>query len=246
MAAFPKEFFQLNLNFAYKIARHYQIPLAEAFYKYTSLYARLIGFSDTAPPSDDHEEWQKVLEDLPDDRQAQLDFIYKKYLDFEENKKQEVSANNGQVCFRCFSYFYNADKNLFNLHFTNADPQGNLGRDRVEERMKDFRDLAAAIKKENKRGAGAYMTSWLLSTEAMKRILPPEFIASLKPRNKGVAQDNGWWGQFIDRQGNIKHDLAAQLLENANEHRLSIDEYFPMRTMRGEVPQEVLFDFYLK
>ena len=236
-----KAFFELQLDFARAVAKHYAIPFEEALYKYTSIYTRLIGFSDFDPPRQDHPNWQKFLAAFPNEENKQVDYIFSAYLEYEQNKPV---VDDGQKKFGCFSYAYMAKDNKFALHFNNVDPQGNLGRDRVAVRLEELKEMFSEMKREQKPEALVYVTSWLLNIGAFTRLLPPTFVNSQTLRDKGAAQDNGWWGQFVDRNGLLKHDLAQKLRENMKQYFPKIDEYFPLKTMRAVAPQQVFYDFY--
>jgi hypothetical protein len=241
MNLLDKAFFELQLDFADVLAKHFEISFEESLYAYTSIYTRLIGFSDFNPPHADHPKWQTVLKDMPINSAARLDYVYELYLEYEKNKRP---TDNGQKLFGCFSYAYIADKDKFALHFTNADPQGNLGRDRVQQRMLDLKELFVSMKNEDHPTALVYVTTWLLGIEAFCRLFAPAFISSQQLRDKGTAQDNGWWGQFLDKEHRLKTDMAAKLRENMKTKRSSIDEYFPLKTMRAEASQQAFYDFY--
>ncbi len=242
MAQFAKDFFALQLDFAQVLAAYESISFTDALFKYTTIYNRLIGFSDFEPPSQNNPRWLAILANWPQDTSAALEYVYALYQDFEAHKPSV--ADERLVRVGCFSYSYLPEKNMYALHFNNVDPAGNLGKDRVPVRMKELKELFLLMKQEQRPTAPVYVTTWLLTIEAFNRLFPAAFVESKKPRNKGMAQDNGWWGQFIDKNGMLKVELAEQLRENMKSKRELVDEYFPLRTMRAEAPQRVLEEFY--
>ncbi len=48
---FERDFFALQLNFARQLLEKRQKPYELCLFEYTSLYVRLLGYSDEVPPS---------------------------------------------------------------------------------------------------------------------------------------------------------------------------------------------------
>lgn len=245
MFAYPEAFFQLQVHFAHKIAAVYKIPIEKALFRYTSLYVRSIGYFDQQHPDENNPIWQSIIQNLPQSLEAQTEYFFQKHLEYEKKKLMKTPASN-QIMFGCFSYSFNQQKNDFALHFTNNDPEGNLGKSRIEYRQAELKALTESIKEMNKPSATIKTTTWLLSIDAFKRLLPPTFIATPKTKNAGLAQNNAWWGQFVDREGKFREELGEILLANASHYYENIDDYFPLKTLRAESTQEVFFDYYLK
>ena len=131
------------------------------------------------------------------------------------------------------------------LHFGNHDPAGNLGQDRAEAREEDLRQLTVSIAEQKHADAQVQMTSWLLSIDAFNRLLPEAFVDAIEDVEQDAAQDNGLWGQFLDKEGRVKPKLAEQLLTNLRSGEFSVTDCFPCKLKTARVPQEVFFERYL-
>jgi len=242
---YPKDFFKLQLDFINLIKDHFNKDLKKCLFFYTCFYVRLLGFHDEHPPDEKDKRWQKIINKLPSDKNLWIDYFYKGYIKFEKNKPKQKKDNQVRFGrFSVFSYSYHKDENAFELHFGNRDPKGNLGRDRVSQRMFELKKMFKSMKSCKKRGAKVYLRTWLFNINAFQRLFPKEFWHSAGLWNKQLAQDLAHWGQFVDRKGNFKKELAKILLKKAKKKRKYINEYFPLPCKRSEVDQKAFYRFY--
>lgn len=225
------------MQFAHEVAKQQGISLPDALLKYTSAHARMFHH----PTRGIAEEWEDFVDELPDTPEEIIDTVYEAYTD----KEAGAEAISDLETFGCFSHQYKEARNTFVLHFGNNDPAGNLGQDRVEAREEDLCQLTASIAEQEHADAQVKMTSWLLSIDAFKRLLPEAFVAAIEDVEQDVAQDNGLWGQFLDKEGRVKPELAEQLLTNLQSGELSVTDCFPCKLKTARVPQEVFFERYL-
>lgn len=235
----PKELFTLQVQFAIEVARQTGATLSETLLKYTSAHARLFHH----PTKGVAEEWGGFVENLSDNPESIADSIYDSYLAKEEAEQDK--SIEGMETFGCFSQQYKETRNMFVLHFGNHDPDGNLGRDRFDVRQEDLQKLTESIASQQHKEAQVQMTSWLLSIDAFNRLLPQEFVEAIQDVELDAAQDNGLWGQFLDKDGGVKTELAEQLLKNIRSGELSPTDCFPCKLKTAKVPQEIFFAKYL-
>lgn len=229
---FHKDFFKLQIEFAHLLATKRDDTFEQMLFQYTSLYVRSLGFSDTNLPSQTNPEWVKIMESLPVTPEEQTDYFYQKYLTFEKSKP----ATSEPRPYGCFGYVYHEATNQYELHFETVDPQGNLAKDRVEVRKTELKTMFEAIKKENKDSATFFVRTWMLNIEAFNRLFPEEFIRTKKMWDVTTAQDNAHWGQFLDRFGTMRKELAEELLANVqNESHDEINLYFPLPALKAEI-----------
>jgi hypothetical protein len=240
MWVFPKSFFQLQLTFVKKIRVHHHCSLIHGLFLYTCFYVRALGFSDKNPPTEKNKGWQEIIKNLPVNQKHWAGYFYQKYVDYEKVKPKRTN----QKVFGCFGYSWHQDKNAFELHFHNSDPKGNLSKDRVQARTKELRQMFKSMKSQNKPTAKVFMRSWLQNINSFKRLFPEKFSEAAKPWNKQQAQDLSHWGQFVDRSGKLKRDLAEQLMRNAEKKRTYINDYFPLPCLIAEVDQNIFYKFY--
>lgn len=241
MKLFDKDFFSLQLDFADIISKKHHLSFEVALFNYTSLYVRLIGFSDETPPLITNPLWQKIINNLQRGKEDRLEYIYREYQKYESNKSK---TSNGTV-YGCFSYNFHKTTNDYELHFHNADPLGNLGKDRIESRISDLKHMFSTIKSEEKKDTTFFVRTWLLNIEAFRRLFPQQFILSAKPWGINLAQDNSHWGQFLDRNNKIKQSLADELINKAkDEFHEEINLYFPLQALIARSSLHPLYSFY--
>ena len=233
----PKELFVLQVEFAYEVARQRGLPLHDALLRYTSAHARMFHH----PAQGVADGWAVFVAELSEMPENIVDSIYDAYVAKEETSGVPADRET----FGCFSHQYKEARNTFVLHFGNHDPAGNLGKDRREARLEDLRRLTESIAAQGRLDARVQMTSWLLSIDAFKRLLPEDFVSTIDSVEQDVAQDNGLWGQFLDKEGKVKKELAEQLLTNLRSGRLPVTDCFPCKLKTAKVPQEVFFEKYL-
>jgi len=238
---FSKEFFILQLEFAKIISDKHALSLRESLFKYTSFYVRLLGFSDENPPVATNPDWMKIIAEMPGDQKKQEDYFYNRYLEYENNKQQSSSEHS----FGCFSYVFDTNSNKYELHFDAIDPKGNFGKDRVDARMKELQEMFVSLRREERQDATFFVRTWLLNIEAFNRLFPKEFITTAKKLQINLAQNNSHWGQFVDRHGYLKKDLADKLLITALEkHFDHINDYFPLPALIAETSLNHFYTFY--
>lgn len=239
---YSKEFFKVQLQFARIISKKREITYPQALYLYTCLYVRLLGYSDEERPSMENAKWKEIVDNLPKKQSEQIDYIYKKYLEFELQPKPKSNMKR----FGCFSYSYHKELNQFELHFGNHDPKGNLGANRVQARMEDWKNLFQSMRDEGRNNTTCKIGTWLLGINAFSRLLPPKFVAAAQPINEDTAQNFTYWGPLLNRFGKIKTKMKNELLHKVRtENHIYIEDYFPRRALTSEVKTEIFFDFYL-
>ncbi len=235
----PKELFTLQVQFATEVARQKGSSLSETLLQYTSAHIRLFHH----PGKGVAEGWVDFVEKLSDNSESIVDSIYDAYVIKEEAMQNEPTE--GVEAFGCFSHEYKEIGNTFVLHFDNKDSAGNLGRDRIDARQEDLQKLTKSVASQHRQDAQIQITSWLLCVDAFNRLLPPEFVESIQDVEMDAAQENSLWGQFLDKSGEVKIDLAEQLLANIKNGELPVTDCFPNRLKTAKVPQEVFFTQYL-
>jgi len=127
---YAKAFFDLQLQFAQRVATLSGLPLARILLDYTNLYIRF-GLGRGFDPA--HPTWREYLGGLLDANDIR-EWTYRFYL-----RRPDAMAAPGIVAtFGCFSYSrFNGDR--IRLHFENADTDGHssLGTDRLGPRLAD-------------------------------------------------------------------------------------------------------------
>ena len=116
----------------------------------------------------------------------------------------------------------------------------------MEKRKQELKAMFTHIKQTYPHATTVKGGSWLYNLEAYRRLFPSSFGESRQPfelsrRTQGMH----YWGQFIDRNGQIKPELAQKLLENLKsvdeEH---VGDSFPFPPLLTEAPLEDFYKFY--
>ena len=197
---YSKEFFGLQILFARKVRDLSGMPLERALLGYTNLYVRFGLGRDFDP---DHVGWRSYLAGL--DGQEALEWTYRVYsTDPETWTSPTIAAFSG-----CFSYAIVGPRRI-RLHFRNRDHAGgsSLALSRMAERRGELATLfqeAGRTLGEDTEVAGA---SWLYNIEAYRRLFPPGYLASARVEH--FYRSMTLWGQFVDRRGQVKKDLAGK------------------------------------
>jgi hypothetical protein len=241
---YPRELFQLQLEFVDFLVREHSLDLDTALFNNTFCYVRIIGHRDDAEPDQNHPVWQKLLAEKPSDKTELADYFYKKYV-AAQAERGSSDDTTGQPCFHVY---HHADKNFYELHLDANDPQGILAKDRVQARTQE---LKAIFQKLRNDGVAAstklFVRSWILNIEAFKRLFPAKFTAdAIYWRNGNKSYDNASWGQFLDRNGSFKQDMAEQFRQKLiTEKHEQFNLYLPLPTKESAQPLQIFYDHYL-
>lgn len=239
---YSKEFFRIQLRLAQIIAKKKNVPYKTALFKYTCVYVRLFGYVDKRPPQITDKEWVDFALNLPKPLARQLVYIYERYLIRESQPKPPSNMKR----FGCFSYSYHKDKNQYELHFGAHDPKGNLGSDRAQERMRDWKNLFNDMYNQGRENTTCKIDTWLMDIYAFSKLLPPHFVSAAKPLYTDATQTFTYWGPLVNRFGKVKKEMRKKLFHNLNAKTfIHVEDYFPRRPLTSEVKTEIFYQFYL-
>jgi len=224
-----RDFFDLQLRFAEAIAEKKSMPIAEAVLLYTSFHRRF-GLGDITrdglSPA-----WHDYVREFArlgthDQRADWTQTFY--------GQAPEERSTLPDHVFGCFEFDANAETGIVRLHFYNRDSHGPLSRARMGERRRELETMFAYIKRFFPAARHVEGRSWLYGTEAYRRLFPEDYVRSRAVIESGSRfQGMAWWGQFLDREGNVKRPLKEALLGNLdrlNTNRLW--EAFPLPVFR--------------
>jgi hypothetical protein len=235
---YARGFFDLQLRFAEKVAELAGLPLERTLLEYTNLYIRF-GLGRDFDPA--HPRWQGYLAGLraADERG---EWTHQFYL-----ACPPVPPAPGLVAmFGCFAYARLGDDRV-RLHFRNAEPPSRspLGVERRAERLAELRGLFAHVKRLEPPPPSVVGASWLYNLEPYRRLFPKAYLDSAREL-RGRFQRMPLWGQFVDRHGEVKEDLARRFLEHLDRQAglEGLDECFPFQVLAVEAPARVFYDFY--
>ena len=234
---YAKAFFDLQLQFAQRVATLSGLPLARILLDYTNLYIRF-GLGRGFDPA--HPAWREYLGGLQDANDIR-EWTYGFYL-----RRPDAMAAPGIVAtFGCFSYARLNDDRI-RLHFENADTDGHssLGIDRIGHRLADLAALFGHLKRTLPQPLQVVGASWLYNLDAYRRLFPTPYLEAAHVIHR--FQNMPLWGQFLDRYGEVKENMARPFLERlACQSSLDgVGECFPFPVLSVEASVREFYDFY--
>jgi hypothetical protein len=236
-----RDFFDVQLRFAEAIAQKLAIPVDEAVLRYTNFYRRF-GLGDVTA-DEPHPAWHAYARELSrlishDARAAWTQAFYAQSPDERLSFPDHV--------FGCFYFHASNDSEIVRLHFYNRDPLGPLSAARMEERRRELADMFACIRRRFPHLERVEGRSWLYGTGAYRRLFPEDYVRSrLVIENDGRFQGMSRWGQFLDREGEVKPALKEAFLHNLDQ--LDTDrpwQAFPLPSFRVSGPIGLFYSHY--
>jgi hypothetical protein len=235
---YTKQFFELQLLFASRVATLSKMPLVCALLSYTNLYVRFgLGRQFDAA----HPTWQEFLAGLKratDHRDWTFGF-YQAHLP--DMGPPSVVSTVG-----CFSYA-RLGAGCIRLHFQNAEVDGHspLAANRRGQRLDELRVLFEEVRRSEDRPPRVIGASWLYNLEAYRRLFPESYLATAtiaRPR----FQNMPLWGQFLDRHGTVGQSLAVPFLHRLSRQRNfdGLAQCFPYQVLTLDAPASSFYNFY--
>jgi hypothetical protein len=161
---YQKAFFDLQWDFAHKVALISGRPLTQVLLQYTNFYIRF-GLGRDFDPM--HPTWQAYLAGLQE-AHDEREWTYRFYLMHATGAMPPVVAQCG-----CFSYAL-LGKNRIRLHFQNTDiePCSSLGNCYLEQRRTDLAALFRHVQQNMNDHVRVVGVSWLYNLPAYRRLFP--------------------------------------------------------------------------
>jgi hypothetical protein len=230
-----KEFFQLQLSFAAKVAEVTQVPLEETLLAYTTFY---LSFDLGRSFDPTHPLWQEYLTGLKqvgDQAQWTYSFVQRQRTDFTAN------------FYGCFSYAYLADEHTIRIHFVNRETTEHSALSLVRRpvREQELAEMFRAIRTMVPEAMTVRGGSWLYNLTAYCRLFPPEYVHSVQ-----VSEDEfpylALWGQFLTRGGNLRQPGADVFLARLRQQTTleGLKHCFPLQVLRPACPIDHFYHCY--
>jgi hypothetical protein len=235
---YARAFFDLQFEFAERVATLSELLLPDALLQYTNLYIR---FGLGREPDRTHADWQKYVAGLREARDGR-EWTYRFYLE-----RAEAAAGPPVIAtFGCFAYSRRRGDRL-RLHFQNTEVEGasSLGSARRIQRVADLAALFGYVKATEREPLSVVGASWLYNLEAYRRLFPKSYLATARVL-RDRFQRMPLWGQFLDRHGGIKQNRAHQFLERLERQSSleNLDRCFPLPVLTVEAPIREFYAFY--
>ncbi|MEI6659883.1 MAG: hypothetical protein WCK91_00485 [bacterium] len=220
---YPQEFFDIQIKLARKLSSISGRHLGDVLIKNTNLYKRLgcVGKPDPSDPL-----WQEFISGIQE--QDLTDYTYQFYLRFKDRK---IEADKDRLTFGCFRYDYDPDSKIVRIHFGNRQASGSP-LDNPEERRQELRNMFEYIKKNHSDAQEVKGGSWLYNLKKYRDIFPPEYTSNLVEYDSKYAGFS-IWGQFLDRDTNIKPEKIKEFLASLDraKNEKEILQSFPLHPL---------------
>ncbi len=235
---FSRDFFDLNLRFARKVATTGGMSFEDALLNYTHCYVRFTAARDFAS---DNPVWRAFVDGLRAAEDA-LDWTYAYYRELQAHAPSRLQGPQ----FGCFSY-NRWQGGLIRLHFHNEEigDEHPLSLERMPQRLAELRALFTHVREQAPDAPAVHGGTWLYNLKAYRRLFPPEYLASAV-QGEGDYGFMALWGQFLDRRGEVRPGPAAQFLERLNRAETleqALDS-FPLKALYVEADVAVFHAFY--
>ena len=235
---YARAFFDLQFEFAERVATLSGLLLPDALLQYTNLYIR---FGLGREPDRSHADWQKYVAGLREARDGRA-WTYRFYLE----RAQAAAGPPVIATFGCFAYSRLRGDRL-RLHFQNTEVEGawSLVSARRIQRVADLAALFGHVKATEREPLSVVGASWLYNLEAYRRLFPKSYLATARVL-RDRFQRMPLWGQFLDRHGGIKQNRADQFLERLERQSSleNLDRCFPLPVLTVEAPIREFYAFY--
>lgn len=236
---YSPEFFELNLEFAQRVALVTGDSLANALLDYTYLYGSFNIGRDFDPQ---HPTWQTYLAGLAPSLD-QAAWTWEFYLTQAALRPRLVP----EPSFGCFYYTFLPDGGI-RIHFFNGEvslDRSPLSASRREKRLAELRRLYAHLNSLGIKEVRVLGASWLYNLEAYRQLFPPAYLATARASYADFRYIV-LWGQFVDRYGRVRPQLAERFRERLHIlHSLDgLQTSFPFCVLHLQSPVERFYEFY--
>lgn len=232
-----KEFFELNLRFASKVADVTGQPFTAALLNYSHLY---LAFGLGRDFNSENSTWQAYLHELVQETDPAA-FTHRFYLERIAERASEAPEHS----FGCFSYALWSN-NRVRLHFRNVtNERGSLGKKQMPKRLAELKAMFEHLRRQVPVSSTVVGGSWLYNIEPYRRLFPDSYLQSAT-----VATDEhkflALWGQFLRFDGSIRRSLADVFLDQIEKQGTleGLKSCFPYPVLRLEAPLEDFCSYY--
>jgi hypothetical protein len=237
---YSRAFFELQWQFAERVAAISGMPREQALLHYTNFYIRF-GLGREFDPN--HAVWRIYIDGLSNAADA-VDWTWRFFL-----ARPPVVPPSLVAAFGCFSYS-NAGNDAIRLHFANTEAPdcSPLSRERTGERRAELRALFDHVGEANQTRPSRQRvlgTSWLYNLPAYRRLFPSGYVETARELSSHF-QNMPLWGQFLDRHGSVRADMKAVFLERVARQTClhGIAQCFPLRALAVDAPIALFDGFY--
>jgi hypothetical protein len=223
-----RDFFEVQLLFAERLAERTPLAIADACLTLTNLHRRFgLGRAiDSAPKA----EWAHFAAGLERcaSNEDRLEWTVAFFIDAAPEPVRDLY-------FGCFAYDPPNPDGIVRIHFNNRDSAhgvGPLDGRKVDRRIADLRAMFRHIQAHHPEARTVMGASWLYNLEAYRRLFPSQYVASRFTPDRVRLDGTSSWGQLLDFNGAVKPAVRQALLDNVREVDVATPwRAFPLRAL---------------
>jgi hypothetical protein len=223
-----REYFEVQLLFAERLAELTPLGIADACLAFTNLHRRF-GLGD-ATKSAPNTEWMRFAAGL--ERCASTPDRLEWTMAFFIDAPPEPAP---VLVFGCFKYDPPNAEGIVRIHFNNrdsADGVGPLDHRKVDRRVAELREMFGHIRAHHPDARTVMGASWLYNLDAYRRLFPEEYVASRFEPDRLRLNGTSSWGQLLDFSGSVKPAVRQALLDNLRNLDIAAPwRAFPLRAL---------------
>ena len=208
-----KDYFDIQLRFADRLARLGGIDPVQAVTFYTNLHRRF-GFGRIIDGRT-AEGWRSYVEQLIELRSLEERVAWTQR--FYIGAHEEVPPD-GERQFGCFGYDPPNREGQVRIHFGNLDSQnesGPLHHSNIDRRLAELRRMFTHVRRNHTDAVSVLGKSWLYHLPAYRRLFPGGYGESRVILTAGHRFDGmSSWGQFLDHKATVKPEIRDAFLDN--------------------------------
>ena len=237
---YPKELFDLNFAFVYKVSEILGEPWPDLLLNYTHTFRRFRLGAELDPLNP---IWLQFLDGV---RQADEPAAYAHQFYLE--RECDAGLLQRELAFGCFSYALERRGSdiVLRIHFANLDAEGAgpLSRERQPERLAELTRMFHYAQQQLPSPSRVLGASWLYNLPGYRRLFPPAFIAKLTVRTPDFPM-LALWGQFLDHHWRVRPDLARIFLERVGKAQAmnDLERAFPYSILTANADIRTFYTF---
>jgi hypothetical protein len=239
-------YFDLQLDFASRMAALTELRFAAAVDLYTNLRMRMALALADEESAEDAAQWGRYLAGLADSptHANRLDWTQA----FFAGRPPE-RLFPGQVRFGCFRFEAPDADGIVRIHFANRDSSdgvGPLATAKIPARMAELTAMFGQLQRLHPEAKTVTGGSWLYNLEAYRRLFPAQYGDSrVEPTPPVRLRGTSSWGQFLDFREQLKPDLCVRFRDNLRRLDPAAPWLaFPFLALRTRAPVEAFYGFY--
>jgi hypothetical protein len=244
-----KQYFGLQIKFCKKLSQITGRDFLEILPLYSDFVNRLWIGREKGDVSEDYQayhptkNWKKFQKKFNSKKPVQSTYEY--YL--AELKKNEIRRKKETPRTSAFRYDIEDNGESMRVHthmYYRENKYSPLSKHNIKFREAEIKKCLSEVKEKHSKVKYVKGHSWLYNINTYRRLFPKSYLKTAKPVEY-TMQGFGLWGQFLDRNGNVKKELSSSFLKKVAKAKTMKDLWkaYPFMALELKAP---IKDFYKK